>query len=90
MDLSKRIISMETPKTRMEMERGGYLFIEGLNYGQLSLPNDYLINYSLMKLSFAPNRRLDFLSLDEFSRSQMNMANHMQQLHEKIQVDKNE
>lgn len=90
MDLSKRIISMETPKTRMEMERHSHLFREELIYGRLSLPNDFMIKYSLMKLSFSPNRRLDFLSVDEFSRLQMNMANQMQQLHEKILVDKTE
>ena len=87
MDLSKRITSMETPKTRMEMERNSHLFMEELINGRLSLPNDFMIKYSLMKLSFAPNRRLDFLSVDELSRLQMNMANQMQQFYEKTLLD---
>lgn len=87
MDLSKRITSMETPKTRMEMERNSHLFKEKLIHGRLSLPNNFMIKYSVMKLSFAPNRRLDFLSVDELSRLQMNMANQMQQLYEKTLVD---
>ena len=87
MNLSKLITSMETPKTRMEMERNGHLFKEKLIHGRLSLPNDFMIKYSVMKLSFAPNRRLDFLSVDERIRLLMNMANQMQQFNEKTLAD---
>lgn len=90
MDLSKRITSMETPKTRMEMERNSHLFMEELINRRLSLPNDFMIKYSLMKLSFAPNRRLDFLSVDEQIRLLMNMANQMQQFNEKTLADNND
>ncbi len=74
MNLSNFMTPMKTPRSRIEMERNSHLLIEQLRSGKLSLPNDFRIKYSLTKLVSTPNRRLDFLSVDEHARLQMNMS----------------
>lgn len=74
MNLSNFMTPMKTPRSRIEMERNSHLLVEQLRSGKLILPNDFRIKNSLTKLASTPNRRLDFLSVDEHARLQMNMS----------------
>lgn len=74
MNRSNFMTPMKTPRSRLEMERNSNLLIEQLRRGQLHLPNDFMIKHSLTRLALTPNGRLDFLSVDEHARLQMNMS----------------
>ena len=63
--------TMETPKTRAEFELRFHHLREALKNGRLSIPPE--MGGSLLRLRLLPNRRLDFLSVDETARLQANM-----------------
>lgn len=66
-----KIQAMETPKTRAEFELRLHKLRAALVSGKMHIPSD--MGESLLKLRLLPNRRLDFLSVDEMVRLQANM-----------------
>lgn len=66
-----KIQQMDTPKTRAEFELRFHHLREALKNGKLSVPPG--MGESLYRLQLLPNRRLNFLSVDETARLQANM-----------------
>lgn len=62
---------METPSTRAEFELRFHHLREMLKNGRMSIPQN--MGESLLNLRLLPNKRLDFLSVDETARLQANM-----------------
>lgn len=69
--MNPKMQTMETPKTRAEFELRFHHLREALKNGRLSIPPE--MGGSLLSLRLLPNRRLDFLSVDEMARLQANM-----------------
>lgn len=67
--------SMNTPRTRAEFERNFNLLHRQIKDERLNLPIDYGFD-SLLRLRFLPNGRIDFLSVDESTRSLANSTAH--------------
>lgn len=65
------IKQMDTPRTRSEFELRFHHLREDLKNGKLSFPVS--VGESLQRLQLLPNRRLNFLSVDEPARLQANM-----------------
>jgi hypothetical protein len=61
---------METPKTRAEFELRFHYLLENMKSGKLRYPSN--VAESLFRLKLLPNGRLDFLSVDELARVQVN------------------
>lgn len=66
-----KIQQMDTPKNRAEFELRFHHLREALKNGKLSFPP--VMGESLYRLQLLPNRRLNFLSVDETARLQANM-----------------
>lgn len=66
-----KIQTMETPKTRAEFELRLYKLREVIENGRMQIPSSMAEN--LLRVRTLPNRRLDFLSVDESVRLQANM-----------------
>jgi hypothetical protein len=66
------------PKSRMEWERSCYLLLEmgGLRFPKNVPPRSGMAKAmdSISKVRKLPNSRVDFLSIDELARNQINMA----------------
>lgn len=69
--MNPKMQTMETPKTRAEFELRFHHLREAVKNGRLSIPPG--MGDSLLSLRLLPNRRLDFLSVDEMARLQANM-----------------
>lgn len=69
--MNPKMQTMDTPKTRAEFELRFHHLREALKNGRLSIPPE--MGGSLLSLRLLPNRRLDFLSVDEMARLQANM-----------------
>ncbi len=65
------IVEMKTPQTRSEFERNINILKEKIMNGKIHFPMGYSAE-SLLKIRFLPNKRLDFLSVDEMARLQAN------------------
>lgn len=61
---------METPKTRAEFELRFHYLLENMKSGKVRYPSN--LAESLFSLRLLPNGRLDFLSVDEMARVQIN------------------
>lgn len=72
------IQTMETPTTRAEFELRFHHLREALRSDKLRFPPS--MGESLLRLRLLPNRRLDFLSVDEMARLQANMMLQMSNL----------
>lgn len=82
-NMPPKIESMETPTTRAEFELRFHHLREALGNGRMSIPLN--MGESLLKLRLLPNRRLDFLSVDEMARLQANMMLRMFQFDPMLQ-----
>jgi hypothetical protein len=65
-----KIQPMDTPKTRAEFELRFHHLLENMKSGKLRYPSNVV--ESLFRLKLLPNGRLDFLSVDETARLQVN------------------
>lgn len=66
---------MDTPRTRAEFERNFYLLHQLLKEGKLKLSKSVSLTIDgLLRVRYLPNRRIDFLSVDEMARLQANMT----------------
>jgi len=70
--------NMKRPSTRAEFERNFHLLGQTIREGKFHMPRDMAI-HSIANIRFLPNRRIDFLSVDELARLQ---ANTMAQFHD--------
>lgn len=70
--------SMVTPKTRQEFERNFHLAAEQLRNGKIVFASGMKSVDSLRKVRMLPNRRIDFLSVDEMARLHVNMTANFQ------------
>ncbi|RFD24524.1 hypothetical protein CER19_25340 [Pseudomonas sp. GL93] len=61
---------METPVTRAEFELRFHHLLVNMKSGKLQYPSN--VAESLFRLKLLPNGRLDFLSVDELARVQVN------------------
>jgi len=61
---------LEPPMTRAEFEHRIYLLREEIRKGRLHIPKSMAV--SLVQLRSLPNGRVDFLSVNEFTRLQAN------------------
>jgi hypothetical protein len=66
-----RMQLMDRPQTRSEFEHRFHGFREQLRQGRLQG-----VGESLLDVRYLPNGRLDFLSIDESARSQVNSVMH--------------
>lgn len=66
-----RMQLMDRPQTRSEFEHRFHGFREQLRQGKLRGAGE-----SLLDVRYLPNGRLDFLSIDESARSQVNSMMH--------------
>ena len=66
--------SMNTPRTRAEFERNFHLLHRQMKEGRLSFNQSLSFTLDgIARVRFLPNRRIDFLSVDESARLQANM-----------------
>jgi hypothetical protein len=70
--------SMVTPRTRYEFERNFHLVAEQLRNRQIVFASGMKSADSLRKVRMLPNRRIDFLSVDEAARLHANMTANFQ------------
>lgn len=68
------VTDMETPRNRREFEYRFHLLEESMIKETLHFCNNtHHIVDSLMRVRYLPNKRIDFLSVDEKARLQANM-----------------
>ncbi len=67
-----KIVPMDTPKTRAEFEQRFHCLADEIRGGRLRFPPS--MGESLLKVRLLPNRRLDFLSVNETARLHANMT----------------
>lgn len=63
---------MKTPRNRREFERNFNLLKEMLLDERMHLPREF--GNSLLRVRYHPNKRIDFLTVDERVRLQANMC----------------
>lgn len=63
---------MITPKNRKEFERHINMFFDGLEQRRHNIPNDKRMINSLLDAKMSPNRRTDFLTINETVRLMAN------------------
>jgi hypothetical protein len=63
---------MKTPRTRAEFERNFHLLHRQIVDGKFHVAEGISLD-GLARLRFLPNKRIDFLSVDESARLQANM-----------------
>lgn len=59
---------MITPRTRIEFERHIHILVESIRNGKLFLPPTKSIKQGLLNAKILPNRRVNFLTIDESTR----------------------
>ena len=64
--------SMKTPRTRAEFERNFHLLGRQISDGKFHVAEGISVD-GIARIRFLPNRRIDFLSVDESARLQANM-----------------
>jgi hypothetical protein len=67
---------MQTPTTRAEFERRFHLLREQIRKGKFFVARG--MTAGIDKVRFLPNRRIDFLSVNESARLQANMMSQVQ------------
>ncbi len=77
---------METPVTRAEFELRFHYLLENLKNGRVQYPSSVV--ESLLRLKLLPNGRLDFLSVDESARLQVNTMHTFMAMREALQDQK--
>lgn len=77
---------METPVTRAEFELRFHYLLENLKSGRVKYPSSVV--ESLLRLKLLPNGRLDFLSVDEAARLQVNTMHTLMAMREALQDQK--
>lgn len=65
---------MNTPMTRQQFERNFNLAAEQIKNGKIHFFKGMKSMDSLRKVRMLPNKRIDFLSIDELARSHVNMT----------------
>jgi len=66
--------SMKTPKTREEFEYGFHLLRRNIENDKLRFSSQAMVGAEgLKKLRYLPNKRIDFLSVDESTRLMANI-----------------
>lgn len=65
-----KVQAMDTPKTRAEFEVRFHYLMENIKKQKIQYPSNVV--ESLFRLRLLPNGRLDFLSVDERARLQVN------------------
>lgn len=63
---------MKTPRTRAEFERNFHLLGRKISDGRFHVCEGISVD-GIARIRFLPNRRIDFLSVDESARLQANM-----------------
>lgn len=63
---------MITPKNRKDFENHINMLFEGLQQGTHNIPNHKRIINSLVDVKYSPNRRIDFLTINESVRLMAN------------------
>jgi len=72
---------MQTPQTRAEFERRFFLFRESLRHGKVHFNRGLERTIDgILRVRNLPNGRIDFLSVDESARLQVNMMSQFQGL----------
>ena len=59
---------MITPKDRREFERNIAMLAEGIQRGRHNFPRDSRVLKSLLNARYLPNKRTNFLTIDEAAR----------------------
>lgn len=80
------IEAMETPTTRSEFEHRFHLLENIMKTGKMSIARGISME-SILKVRHLPNRRLDFLSVDETARLQANTMFSMQNINFPQDID---
>ena len=65
---------MQTPVTRAEFERRFHLLRERLRQGKMMFAKQEMTS-GILRVRFLPNKRIDFLSVNESARINANMMN---------------
>ena len=80
---------MNTPHSRAEFERNLNLLCQKIKDGKFHAPSSLLEGF--LRLRFLPNRRIDFLSVDEMARLNANMMNNFNEdfFQEQPKIDEN-
>lgn len=66
--------TMQTPTTRAEFERRFHLLKEKLRQGKMMFAKKEM-TLGILQVRFLPNKRIDFLSVNESARLNANMMN---------------